>query len=350
MFRSFFASRKYRHKAWGIGLLLVVFLGVNLYINFQLSYFAQDLGDFWKKGPLTHAALGELVALGIWLRCRYMLTDPMDEFCGRHFGLFWRQAVSEELVQRWIPCRELVRGHNASQLIQQAVYDCTRFFEDVGFQVLRSGVLLFFYLPQLWAVSPLLKIRSPWDFDIPGILAIVLMVCAVIGGAISLWIGYPLIAMGKRNQDTESHLRTQCERVENQRSGEVSPAVFDPFFKVVYASYARMWRRGIPFKAWNSFYWHAMLLLPIYVVGGWYVDGIVRFGVMMRIFFLFNEASVNFSTITNNWGRILDFLATYRRLKAFSEALVVAEQSQKEQEEKVSQNVVVLDRRRNADK
>ncbi len=320
LFKTFFASKKYRRKAWGLSFLLLIFLGVNLYINLQLSYFAQDLGDFWKQGPLTHAKLLELITLVAWIRFGYFLNDPLDEFFGRHFGLLWRRAVSEDLMQRWIVQDSRVSHHRASQLIQHAVYECTVFLEQLGFQILRSLVLLGFYLPQLWVLSPLLKIRSPWVADIPGVLAVMIVVSALIGGSISFWIGRPLIEMGKHNQETEASLRTNLESFE--QGGEAASSEFpQPLFEGVYVSYSRMWLRAIPFKAWNSFYWHATLLLPIYVVGGWYVDGIVRFGVMMRIFFLFNEASMNFSTITNNWGRILDFLATYRRLKAFSDAL-----------------------------
>lgn len=320
LLKTFFASKKYRRKAWGLTVLLLIFLGANLYINLQLSYFAQYIGDFWKQGPLTHAKLLELITLVAWVRFGYVLNDPLDEFFGRHFGLHWRRAVSEDLMQRWSEQGNRVSEHRASQLIQHAVYECTIFLEQLGFQILRSLILLCFYVPQLWVLSPLLKIRSPWVADIPGVLAVMIVVSALVGGGISFWIGRPLIEMGKHNQEMEASLRTKLEPFE-QGSESVSPKISEPFFQKVYASYSRMWLRGIPFKAWNSFYWHAMLLLPVYVVGGWYVDGIVRFGVMMRIFFLFNEASMNFSVITNNWGRILDFLATYRRLKAFSDAL-----------------------------
>lgn len=320
LFKTFFASKKYRRKSWGLSCLLLIFLGANLYINLQLSYFAQDLGDFWKQGPLTHEKLLELITIVAWVRFGYFLNDPFDEFFGRHFGLLWRRAVSEDLMQRWSAQPNRAFGHRASQLIQHAVYESTVFLEQVGFQILRSLVLLFFYIPKLWVLSPLLKIRSPWVVDIPGVLAVMIVACALVGGLISFWIGQPLIEMGKHNQEAEASLRTKLESFE-QGSEPISTEVSEPFFQKVYASYSRMWLWGIPFKGWNTLYWHAMLLLPIYVGGGWYVDGIVRFGVLMRIFFLFNEASMNFSTITNNWGRILDFLATYRRLKAFSDAL-----------------------------
>lgn len=324
LLNTVFTSTKYRRKACGLVVLLLICLGVNLCTNFELMKFSEKLGDFWNKKHHTHALLDALLVFVVWLRFRYLLNDPIDKFCGKHFGQLWRKAVSENLVQRWQTKKDKTRFLDAGQLIQEKVFECTRFLEDIGFSALRSFILLCMYVPLLWNVSPVVKIQSPWVFHINGILMILVTVCCIVGGTISFKIGKPLIEMDKHNQAKERELRDLLDKItygtEDFDKGRTRAS-----FDAVYASYSKMWLRATPVDTWNSFYGNGMYLLPIWVAGGWYVDGLITFGGLMKTFFLFGEVNASLSLFTNNLGRILNFLATYGRIKTFSDRLDEAE-------------------------
>jgi ABC-type long-subunit fatty acid transport system fused permease/ATPase subunit len=316
MCKTFFTSKKYRWRAIGLVLLLLIFLATNLYVNYSLSQLALKVNDFWSKSNRDHEGLYALIILSAWIRFGYVLVDPFDQFFSRHFTLLWRWSLSEQLLKEWSRKRQMTKHCYSSQLIQGALFQCTQFIEDMGSQIIRSCVMLTFYLPTLWELSKPIQVRSPWAIDIHGILVMVVLAVAAMNFYVSYRIGLPLFRMNQENQNLEASLRSALEKVEFGHEPYDSQKI-DMAFATVYGSWKKILLQNIPLKFWDSFSYHIMFIIPFGMVGLWYIDGLITFGVLGQIFFVFNETSLNLRTMTSNWGRIIDFLSTRKRLMEY---------------------------------
>jgi ABC-type long-subunit fatty acid transport system fused permease/ATPase subunit len=400
--RTVFTNPKYRIKAYSFVLLLGILLAGAIATNLELLEFSKKINDFWSGKKLTKEDFFVLLTIVALLVARWVVIDPADKYFSRKFAQEWRKAITDDFDDKLGSTKHPERFKDAPQLIQEKVFECTRFLEDVGFGAIRSVFLLLMYIPMLWDLSPKFKIPWRWGYDmlfaielaigviiawciasevkwvltkvmrgrivwfltalsfycslytlhqvvnvrppwtISGILVIIVVVGSIVGGLISYKIGRPLVIMDKHNQAKEQENRHMREDVVSGNQG-FDRIALEASKEAVYASYDDMWLRSTPFDAWNTFYWKATDVLQVFVVGGLHVAKIITFGSMIQIGGLFGGINGNLATFFNNWSRILNFLAMYERIQALSTAL----DKDLEGDMEYNKNIVLFQRRIN---
>lgn len=379
MFRSFFASKEYFWKAWGVGTLLVLLTLFNVWVNLQIGKTIGVLSIMLKNSD-RYAFIDYTSLIGQFLACAgaFFLTDAPTYYFAKMFALDWRQAITESFVPRWEKVVGKTKLKGISQRLQEEPGNFAKFFDSMGFQVLHSFCVVWGFSYELTKVGPTI-FYIKWSADVHiGILSLI-AVAVVVKGIVSalfferrfhfrsllialflgcvfsgtgptilsfLWlvhipigwfpiisftvfavgligaifIGYSFPRMENHNRDTEAALRHNYESVELGKVPYDKEALL-ACFCTVYYSYKRYFRRVIPLDGWKSIYWNSIGIIPWIVGGYWVFPHIIEYEQLAPILYNFAQYMGAWSFFINNWRSIVDFIATLRRLQALEAEL-----------------------------
>jgi peptide/bleomycin uptake transporter len=342
-FTPFFLSKEYFWRAYGRLALLLGMLYVSVGVSTMVGRgFAGVYKLFEQEGVVSPDFYLQLCHVGtlfvITAGCNMVVS-----YNTRMFALDWRRAITHH----FLPLLEKIIGKDkiagVSQRIQQEAYEFTKFVDSFGLQIFRAVFTLFAFLPQLWELSPILHVKIPaqlWGldsmlslglpiqtsiqgvpfFDVHGILSFIAFVVAVIGTSISCRIGRDFPALEKRNHEMEAAFRDKMVVIEAGKE-PFDIAIIHEHFDRACGSYVKMFRRFMTFDLWADSYWGSTAIIPVLVVGGWILSGMATVPVLIQIAYVFRESIGSFSIFMSSWTRIVDFSATYQRLRELEEVL-----------------------------
>ena len=281
-------------------------------------------GFVWELGVFTLLATCS-VALSI-----YQL------YLNQWLQIRWRRWMTSLYLGQWLHnanhYRMQLRGDAADNPDQRITDDIKLFVEqtlNISVGLLSSIVSLASFVVILWGLSAAAPLHIfGHEFAIPGYLVWGALIYAILGTALTQWIGSPLVNLDFQQQRFEADFRfnlvrvrenseqialLQGERAERQRLSE-------RFGHVVENWYAIM-RRTKRLTAFTSSYSQAAVIFPFILVAPAYFADKIQLGGMMQTASAFDSVRKALSFFVTAYRTLAEWRAVVARLDGFETAI-----------------------------
>jgi len=179
--------------------------------------------------------------------------------------------------------------------------------------VLVAGYVFFGVGPTVLTFSWVVDMKIGWF----PIISFVLFVVGLVG---AVFIGWKFPRMENHNRDAEAKYRKDLELVEYGKE-PYNKETLTTVFLLVYQSYKRYFQWVVPLDGWKSLYWNSITIIP-YIIGGyWIFPHTITYAHLAPILYNFGQYMGALSLFLNNWRQMVDFLATWRRLRALEDEI-----------------------------
>lgn len=322
-----FAGRLLLATVISIELSLVA---IDVLLNQWYNHFYNALqeknwdGFVWELGVFTVLATCS-VALSI-----YQL------YLNQWLQIRWRRWMTSLYLGQWLHnanhYRMQLRGDAADNPDQRITDDIKLFVEqtlNISVGLLSSIVSLASFVVILWGLSAAAPLHIfGHEFSIPGYLVWGALIYAILGTALTQWIGSPLVNLDFQQQRFEADFRfnlvrvrenseqialLQGERAERQRLSE-------RFGHVVENWYAIM-RRTKRLTAFTSSYSQAAVIFPFILVAPAYFADKIQLGGMMQTASAFDSVRKALSFFVTAYRTLAEWRAVVARLDGFETAI-----------------------------
>jgi putative ATP-binding cassette transporter len=244
----------------------------------------------------------------------------------------WRQWLTRHYLGEWLEgathYRMQLKGDAADNPDQRITEDVKTFVEQtlsIGIGLLSSIVTLFSFVIILWGLSNAAPLHiSGLDFVIPGYLVWGALFYAVLGTALTHWIGMPLVNLNFEQQRYEADFRFNLVRVrENSEQiallkGESAERgrLLHRFGFVVGNWYAIM-SRTKRLTAFTASYQQAAVIFPYVLVAPAYFAKKIQLGDMMQTGSAFSSVQRALSFFVTAYRSLAEWRAVVARLDGF---------------------------------
>ena len=301
-------------------------VAIDVLLNQWYNRFYNDLqernwdGFVWELGIFTLLASLN-VALSI-----YQL------YLNQWLQIRWRRWMTSRYLGQWLHQANHYRmqlAGDAADNPDQRISDDVKFFveQTIGIFVglLSSIVTLLSFVVILWGLSnaaPLHLFGN--ELTIPGYLVWGALIYAVIGTALTQWIGSPLVNLSFEQQRFEADFRFNLVRVrENSEQiallrgeGAERERLSERFSRVVHNWYAIM-SRTKRLTAFTTSYAQAAVIFPFILVSPAYFAGKIQLGGMMQTASAFGSVQKALSFFVSIYRSLAEWRAVVARLDGF---------------------------------
>ncbi len=314
MLQSFFASKKWLGWAWGVGIVLILtlYIQVELLVRFNEWYkdfynllqeaAKHDISEYWAN-----------LLLFAKITAPYILIATLTNFIGRFYAFKWREAITFAYLEKWRAVEEDIEG--SSQRMQEDTYRFAKIVESLGLQLIRALMTLLAFLPILWGLSE--KVELAVLKNIPGSLVWTALFVSVGGLVISWFVGIKLPGLEYNNQKVEAAFRKELVYAEDDKKNYASLETVIELFTGLKRNYFRLFLHYGYFDIWSIFFVQVMVLVPFIVMGPSLMSGIVTLGVVVQVASAFEKVQESFSIFISNWTTITELRSIYKRLDEF---------------------------------
>jgi vitamin B12/bleomycin/antimicrobial peptide transport system ATP-binding/permease protein len=253
----------------------------------------------------------------------------------------WRNWMTGKYLREW------VRGanHYRMQLVgdaadnpDQRITDDVKLFVGqtlgIGIGLLNAVVSLASFVVILWGLSTVLPLLLfGVDFSIPGYLVWGAIVYAVLGTALTQWIGSPLVNLNYEQQRLEADFRFNLMRVrENSEQiallkgeGAERERLSERFGRVIGNWYSIM-SRTKRLTAFTGSYAQASVVFPFALAGpAYFVSKTVQLGALIQIAEAFGKVQDSLSFFISAYRTLAEWRAVVARLDGFENSITSAE-------------------------
>ena len=244
----------------------------------------------------------------------------------------WRQWLTQHYLGEWLDhathYRMQLKGDAADNPDQRITEDVKNFVEQtltIGLGLLSSVVTLASFVVILWGLSNKAPLHiSGTDIIVPGFLFWCALVYAVLGTALTHWIGSPLINLNFEQQRFEADFRFNLIRVrENSEQiallkGESAERgnLLQRFGFVIGNWYAIM-SRTKRLTAFTASYNQAAVIFPYVVVAPAYFAKRIQLGDMMQTGSAFGSVQDALSFFVTAYRSLAEWRSVIARLDGF---------------------------------
>jgi len=244
----------------------------------------------------------------------------------------WRNWMTRKYLGEWLEdanhYRMQLQGDAADNPDQRMSDDVKLFVErtlDVSVGLLRSIVSFLSFVIILWGLSqaaPLHLFGGGWN--IPGYLVWAALIYAIVGTALTQWIGSPLVHLDFQQQRLEADFRFSLVRVrENSEQialldGERAERgrLLDRFGKVVGNWYSIM-SRTKRLTAFTQSYAQAAVMIPIVLIAPAYFASTIMLGAVIQALEAFDNVLKALSFFVSVYRSLAEWRAVVARLDGF---------------------------------
>jgi putative ATP-binding cassette transporter len=251
----------------------------------------------------------------------------------------WRQWLTRHYLGEWLHdathYRMQLTGDAADNPDQRITEDVKNFVEQtlvIGLGLLSSIVTLASFVVILWGLSNKAPLHLyGTDIVIPGFLFWCALLYAVLGTALTHWIGSPLINLNFEQQRFEADFRFNLVRVrENSEQiallkgeGAERSRLLDRFGFVIGNWYAIMGRTK-RLTAFTASYSQAAVIFPYVVVAPAYFAKSIQLGDMMQTGSAFGSVQDALSFFVTAYRSIAEWRSIVARLDGFEMSVATA--------------------------
>jgi vitamin B12/bleomycin/antimicrobial peptide transport system ATP-binding/permease protein len=266
----------------------------------------------------------------------YIALSVYQLYLNQWLQIRWRQWMTSTYLSEWLHnanhYRMQLRG-DAADNPDQRITDDVKLFVDQTLNItvglLSAIVTLASFVVILWGLSA----ESPLhifgrEFNIPGYLVWGALVYAILGTALTQWIGSPLVNLDFQQQRFEADFRFNLVRVrENSEQiallqGESAERqrLSERFGRVVANWYGIM-QRTKRVTAFTSSYSQAAVVFPYVLVAPAYFADKIQLGGMMQTASAFSSVQTALSFFVSTYRTLAEWRAVVARLDGFETAI-----------------------------
>jgi putative ATP-binding cassette transporter len=336
-------------QRWSARLLLAtviamnfVLVGITVLLNnwngeFFNSLQNKDYQAFIDLLLLGHTTDGSFMPGFTVLAAIYIVIAIYRTWLRQFLQIRWRAWMTERLMTGWLSDRayytiSLQRGaagtDNPDQRISEDLQNFTLNTLTLGLDLLSNVVSLVSFAQILWTLSGAISL---FGFNIPGYMLWIAILYALVGTALTHFIGRPLAALEFARQRTEADLRFGLVRVRESAEGVAlyggeqaeSRVLLDRLVRVIAVTRATMTRQK-KLNALIAGYGQVAGIFPIVVAAPRYFSGAIQLGGLTRISGAFSRVQESLSWFVDNYPQLAVWRATVGRLAGFEDAIATA--------------------------
>ncbi len=266
----------------------------------------------------------------------YIALSVYDLYLNQWLQIRWRQWMTKVYLGEWLHnanhYRMQLKGDAADNPDQRIADDIKLFVDqtlNIAVGLLSAVVTLASFvviLLGLSAESPLHVFGR--EFDIPGYLVWGALIYAVLGTALTQWIGSPLVSLNFQQQRFEADFRFNLVRVrENSEQvallrgeGAERQRLSERFGRVIDNWYAIM-ERTKRLTAFTSGYSQAAVVFPYVLVAPAYFADKIQLGGMMQTASAFSSVQQALSFFVSTYRTLAEWRSVVARLDGFEMAI-----------------------------
>jgi vitamin B12/bleomycin/antimicrobial peptide transport system ATP-binding/permease protein len=311
-----FSEEKWRARGLLAVVLVLLFAvnGLNVGISFIWRYIdtalaAKDAATFWRFISIYTG----IMVVGTPIVVFY-------QYLQQKLGLYWREWLTKSFLEKYFQNRAYYEI-NANNLLDNPDQ---RISEDIKAFTANS---LSFLLVVLGAIITLISFTGVL-WSISSSLSLSLLLYAVFGTAVTIWIGGRLVRINFNQLRKEAdfryglvHLRDNAESIAFYRGEErESTQVVQRFMEAIRNFDLLIgWQRNLDFftTGYNLF----VRALPYLVVAPVYLSGQTDFGTITQAAIAFSQIFSALSIVITRFEQLTAFAASINRLGDFAETL-----------------------------
>jgi vitamin B12/bleomycin/antimicrobial peptide transport system ATP-binding/permease protein len=251
----------------------------------------------------------------------------------------WRRWLTRHYLGEWLyranHYRMQLQGDAADNPDQRIADDIRLFVErtlDIGLRLLNSVVTLFSFIIILWGLSEAAPLHLfGKEYPIPGYLVWGALFYAILGTALTQWIGSPLVRLDFKQQQFEADFRFNLVRArENSEQiallqGESAERqrLWERFGHVVENWYGIM-SRTKRLTAFTSSYAQAAVVFPYVLAAPAFFAGKIQLGGLTQTASAFGSVQNALSIFVTIYRTMADWRAIVARLDGFEMSIASA--------------------------
>jgi putative ATP-binding cassette transporter len=269
----------------------------------------------------------------------YIVLAVYQLYLNQWLQIRWRRWLTRHYLGEWLHganhYRMQLQGDAADNPDQRIAEDVKLFVDrtlDIGLSLLNAVVTLCSFVVILWGLSEAAPLHLfGKEYAIPGYLVWAALIYAILGTALTQWIGSPLVRLDFKQQQFEADFRFNLVRArENSEQiallqGERAERLrlWERFHHVVENWYGIM-SRTKRLTAFTSSYSQAAVIFPYILVAPAYFAKKVQLGGLTQTASAFGSVQTAMSVFVTIYRTMADWRAIVARLDGFETAIASA--------------------------
>lgn len=307
--------------------------GANFLNKFSLYFYQSLLEHFFNARSISGENaynIGIFYAM-IWvflcIALPYVLIATINVYFASIYALKWREAMTFEYLAFWKAKDDNIEG--SSQRIQEDIYNFSKIVESLGLAFIRALMILFAFIPILWALSGVIAAPLFEGIDensifaplkhIDGLLVYVALFISLGGLFISWFVGIKLPRLEYNNQKAEAAFRKELVFAEDNRRDYATRETMIELFTGLKFNYKRLFLHYGYFNIWLILFEQIIVIVPFLIVAPSLFAGAIGLGVVMQMNNAFDQVRSSFSVFITNWTKITELRSIHKRLREFEE-------------------------------
>ena len=257
-------------------------------------------------------------------------------YLGQWLQIRWRKWMTTKYLDGWLDganhYRMQLQGEDADNPDQRLADDVKMFVSQtlgVATSLLSSIVSLASFIVILWGLSELAPPRLfGHDFPIPGYLVWGALIYAVLGTALTQWIGSPLVRLNFEQQHYEANYRFDLVRV-RENTEQIALLKGEPAervrlldrFRLIVENWYEIMNRTRRLTAWTQSYAQAAVIIPFILVTPAYFANKILLGVLMQTAEAFGKVQDALSFFVSAYRSLAEWRAVIDRLDGFETSI-----------------------------
>src|SRR6266446_345986 len=326
----------FKSEEWPIALALLIgsialsFPGVGFEVlfndwnrRFYDSIQNKDEATFWRE-----------IIVFSWLAAFFILNYVARAIVSPYLRLRWRRWLTRRYLAHWLDGRgyyriELQRTvDNADQRIAEDLRFLGEYTMTLLLGLLGAIATLLSFLFILWELSgPLSLAAIGLDVTIPGYMAWVCLIYAIVGTFLANIVGRRLIPLTFQKQRFEANFRFSLVRVRENAEGialyrgeQREADLLNARFADVFANGWKVLFTQAQLAFYQSGYAQLAIIFPYVVTAPRFFAGAITFGVMTQTASAFGQVQNALSFFVDNYTQLAELRAVMDRLKGLQMA------------------------------
>jgi putative ATP-binding cassette transporter len=313
-----------------IGAIALTFGGVGLEVlfnewnrRFYDSIQNKDEATFWT----------EIITFS-WLAALYIAVFVARAIVSPYLRLRWRRWLTRDYLAHWLGGRgyyriELQRTvDNADQRIAEDLRFLGEYTMQLLLGILSAVATLVSFLAILWTLSgPLSLAPVGLDITIPGYMAWVCLIYAIVGTFLANLVGRRLIPLNFLRQRYEANFRFSLVRVRENAEGialyrgeQREADHLNLRFADVFSNGWKVLFTQAQLAFYQAGYAQLAIVFPYVVTAPRFFAGAITFGVMTQTASAFGQVQSALSFFVDNYTTLAELRAVMDRLKGLQAA------------------------------
>jgi vitamin B12/bleomycin/antimicrobial peptide transport system ATP-binding/permease protein len=304
--------------------LMLLMVAINA-LNVLNSYVGRDFMSAIEHREMDVFKLQALLYIGVFLASTAVLV--FYRFTEERLGILWREQLTRKLTDAYLYDRTYYRLDSATGVANpdQRISEDVRAFTSTTLSftllIVNGTLTAISFSSVLWSISPPLFALA--------------VIYAVVGSALTIYLGKPLIRLNYNQLDMEANFRSDLIHV-RENAESIALAHREGRFSVrlnrrldeLTANFRRLIRINRNLGFFTNGYNYFIQIIPALVIAPMFIAGETKeFGVITQSTMAFATLLGAFSLIITQFQSISAFTAVTARLHTLSEAIERAQKT-----------------------